>query len=281
MAMRVAIVDDEEAVREELADYLQRFSAESGVKLEVVPFSSGDVFLNHYSPVYNIIIFDIDMPGTNGMDVARQVRAKDRSVTIMFMTNIAQYAIAGYEVDAVDYILKPIGYYDFSMKFYRTVAKAAQKIEHIVRIETAEGVRRIHVKKIVYVEILSHYLHIHVEEDADDRKATAGDRKRTSAAGTAAGKSPNAAEGGSPQAPGDRVYVTRGNMQTAAEILGKYGFVQCHRSYMVNLEFVDRVLSTEVVLKDVTLPVGRAYRDELRRRYMLYVSGSEDESIAD
>ena len=63
--------------------------------------------------IFDIIIFDIDMPGINGIDTARKLREMDSNVTIIFVTNIAKYAINGYEVDAVDYILKPVSYYDF------------------------------------------------------------------------------------------------------------------------------------------------------------------------
>jgi len=159
--MRIAIVDDERAERERLQQYVARFEEESGVAMENVSFPSGDAFLEHYQKVYDIIIFDIDMPGTNGIDTARKLRETDSEVTIIFVTNIAQYAINGYEVDAVDYIIKPIGYYDFSMKFHRTVAKASQKRNHVIQVDTTEGLRRLRTDTIVYVEVLSHYLYIH------------------------------------------------------------------------------------------------------------------------
>ena len=100
--MRIAIVDDEKLERERLQQYVQQFSEESGVEMETVTFASGDTFLEAYQKVYDIIIFDIDMPGTNGIDTARKLRQTDTDVTIIFVTNIAQYAINGYEVDAVD-----------------------------------------------------------------------------------------------------------------------------------------------------------------------------------
>ena len=84
----------------------------------------GSSFEN-YKMIFDIIIFDIDMPGINGIDTARKLREMDSNVTIIFVTNIAQYAINGYEVDAVDYILKPVSYYDFSMKFHRTGGKGS------------------------------------------------------------------------------------------------------------------------------------------------------------
>lgn len=236
--MRVAVVDDEQEIREQLAEYIRRFSEESGVELEVVPFSSGDSFLEKYTMSYDIIIFDIDMPGTNGMDTARRLRTIDQNVTIIFMTNIAQYAINGYEVDAVDYIIKPVGYYDFSMKFHRTVAKAAQKKEHVIKIETTEGIRRLRVAAIVYVEVRSHYLYYYTVRS---------------------------------------IYKSRGNMQDVKKELSKYSFVQIHRSYIVNLRYVEKVKSGEIVARGMSLPVGRAYKELAKQKYMQYVRGEDEE----
>lgn len=73
--------------------------------------------MTEYRLIYDIILFDIDMPGTNGIDTARQVRKLDENVTILFITNMAQYAISAFEIEAADYILKPVEYYDFAMKF--------------------------------------------------------------------------------------------------------------------------------------------------------------------
>lgn len=234
--MRVAIVDDEQSVRYRLSEYIRRFSEESGIKMETIPFSSGQGILKDYSMSYDIIIFDIDMPGINGMDTARELRKIDQNVTIIFMTNIAQYAINGYEVDAVDYIIKPVSYYDFSMKFHRTVAKAAQKKEHLLKIETGDGVRRIRMAAIIYVEVQSHYLYFHCIKNT---------------------------------------YKTRGNMQDAQRELSKYSFVQIHRSYMVNLRYVEKVKGNEITVKEKILPVGRAYKETVKQSYMQYIRGEE------
>lgn len=234
--MEVAIIDDEQSVREELADYIKRFAEEAGLSMRTTLFSSGDFFFEQYKMTYDILIFDIDMPGTNGMDTARKIREIDKNVTIIFITNFAQYAINGYEVDAVDYIIKPIGYYDFSMKFYRTVAKAVQKQDNVIKITTADGIRRLRVNTIVYVEILSHYLYFHTVKN---------------------------------------VYKARGNMQEIEQELSKYSFVRIHRSYIINLRFVGKVLMKEVTVKEQTLPVGRNYKDKLKQEYMRYIRGEE------
>ena len=121
--MRVAIVDDEREMRQMLTDYIKRFSEESGIEMEFTEFDHGAFFCRIIECGTIFVIFDIEMPGLNGMETAKKIREIDTGVTIIFVTNMAQYAIEGYAVDAVDYIVKPISYYDFPMKFHRTVAR--------------------------------------------------------------------------------------------------------------------------------------------------------------
>ena len=103
--MRIAIVDDEQAMREQLTKYIGQYAGEKRLALDTCLFPSGDVLLKSQDRDFDIIVFDIDMPGTNGLDTARKIRETDENVVILFVTNIAQYAINGYEVDAVDYML--------------------------------------------------------------------------------------------------------------------------------------------------------------------------------
>ena len=70
---------------------------------------------------------DIEMPHLNGMEAAQKIRELDKEVVIVFITNMAQYAIKGYEVDALDFILKPLNYYTFSMRFTRAVGRVKNR----------------------------------------------------------------------------------------------------------------------------------------------------------
>lgn len=79
------------------------------------------IFLAVYNGDYDIILMDIEMPGTNGMDAAEQIRKRDAQVVIMFITNMAHYAIKGYEVGALDFVLKPIQYLNFANKMDRAM----------------------------------------------------------------------------------------------------------------------------------------------------------------
>ncbi|MBQ1490419.1 MAG: response regulator, partial [Blautia sp.] len=107
MTIRIAIVEDEEAPRLALLTCLERFGKEKGLALSLSTFSDALSLLDHYEPIYDLIFMDIQLPYLNGMDAARRLRAMDQSVLLVFVTNLTQYAIAGYEVAALDYILKP------------------------------------------------------------------------------------------------------------------------------------------------------------------------------
>lgn len=233
--VRVAVVDDEKIERETLNTYLSRFSSETGARINVDQFSSGDALLTEYRLIYDIILFDIDMPGTNGIDTARQVRKLDENVTILFITNIAQYAINAFEVEAVDYILKPIEYFDFALKFQRAVKRAARRGGRELALDTTEGVRNVSAANIVYVEAFDHYLTYHLRDSVS--------------------------------------FEVRGSMRDHEALLRPYGFVRIHKSYLVNLACVDTIRTSEVLAHGFVIPIGRQHKKNLMGEYFRFLRG--------
>ena len=114
--IRVAIVDDFREDAAVLEQYLYQFGGETGQAYLVTRYTSGPEFLQDRSTAFDLVILDIDMPGLNGMETARQLRGQGDNVVLMFVTNMSQYALEGYEVEAVDYVLKPVSYQDFTLK---------------------------------------------------------------------------------------------------------------------------------------------------------------------
>lgn len=234
VGMWTAVIDDDKEVRDSMVEYVQRFAEESGVNLVVSTFPSGDALLSDYQMVWDILIFDIEMPGTNGMETAKQIRKIDKNVTILFLTNVAQYAIDGYSIDAADYILKPLNYYEFSMKFHRIVAKSAHSKERAIILDTVEGTCRIRVNEIEYVEVFAHYIYVHTQK---------------------------------------RQYKARGNMKEWEEELKHFGFSRVQKSYLVNMAKVENIQGKELTVGAHTVPISRNYRDSFMQDYMKYYRG--------
>ena len=75
----------------------------------------------HYQKDADLILLDVEMPGMDGISLARRIRQDDKEVLLMFITNMAQYALHGYEVEAIDYVIKPLGYQEFALKMKKAM----------------------------------------------------------------------------------------------------------------------------------------------------------------
>ena len=128
--IRIAIVEDEPVASETLKNMIIKFMSENVVSAEfdIAEFSDAETFLGNFSE-YEVIFLDIQMSGMSGMDAAREVRKRNEKVLIVFVTNMAQYAVESYEVEAYDFILKPLSYGNFFMKFRRILKKNCASVQ--------------------------------------------------------------------------------------------------------------------------------------------------------
>ena len=232
--MRIAVVDDEAAMREQLAGFIDRFGRENGLELAVTDFPSGDAFWAEFHSDWDIILFDIDMPGMNGIETARKVRQADEDVTILFITNVAQYAINGYEVDAVDYVIKPIGYYDFALKFTKALRRAGRRGSRRLLLDTTAGQVAVEANEILYVEAKGHYL-LYKTAQAE--------------------------------------HFVRGSISEHEKSLRDYHFQRVQKSFLVNLARIENIKTAELTVGGLTVPVSKLYREALMKAYLRYIRG--------
>ena len=92
---QIAVVEDNDAMRAQLCGFIAQYAQESGHQLDVTAFSDGAQLVEPYRPGFDIIFLDIEMPTLGGMPTAERIRRQDPDVVLVFVTNMAQYAIRG------------------------------------------------------------------------------------------------------------------------------------------------------------------------------------------
>lgn len=221
---RIAIVEDDTSCAEQLEEYLRRYRRETGEELEVCRFSDGLELVEGYRPIYDLVLLDIEMPHLDGMTAARKIREADSEVLLLFITNMAKYAISGYEVEALGFMLKPVNYFALSLKLKKAFSYLHSRASKCLMIPTAEGVRKISSADVRYVEVLDHRLHFYTQE------------------GT---------------------YVMRGTLhEVEAELEGQH-FVRCNKGYLVNLRHIQLIRGDSVVMSGGDeLLISRRRKDE-------------------
>ena len=166
MTYRIAIVDDNQTDREFLHAQTQRWAAQNGSTLQAELFASAEAFLFHYDEHkdYDILLLDIEMPGMDGVTMARRIRKENETVQIVFITGYSEYISEGYEVAALHYLMKPVN----TDKLHQVLDRAADKLqrnERCLTLELSGEVVRLPLYQIRWAEVRQNYLTIHAKVD--------------------------------------------------------------------------------------------------------------------
>ena len=232
--IRIAIVEDEVRERAHLRDCLAYMAEKERLEFDIVEFGSGEAFLGGYQPVYDIVLMDIELPGINGMETAKALRRLDSFVLLVFVTNMVQYAVSGYEVDALNYILKPVNRFDFALKMNKAISRTAKRTEESVQIRAGKDLYMLPVAAIRYLEVDGHYIVYHTTE---------GDYSE---------------------------YIT---LKEAEKKLNKPYFVRCNRSYLVNLKYVSAVRDDVVQVGRDELLISRPQKKAFLNALAVFIGG--------
>lgn len=216
--IRIAIVDDDDFYVNELTKYLEEYQKTFEEELEITVFHDGDGITSKYKAQFDIILMDIEMKFVDGITAAEEIRKIDTEVVIIFITNMTQFAIRGYEVDALDYVLKPVSYFAFSQKLARAIARIKKRGRKYITISIKGGILRFDTSDVYYIESVGHNLIYH----------------------TASGE-----------------HLSTGTIKEAEEQLVGMNFSRGNKCYLINLEHVEGIRDKCAVVKGEALQLSR------------------------
>lgn len=228
----IAICEDQINQQELLKKYLEKILIEYINSYEILIYNSGEELLSNYPENIDIFLLDIQMNNINGMDVARKIREIDaKNVEIIFITSIVEYIQEGYEVRAYRYLLKPIKYDDLEKHIINCIKEIENRDKYLI-INEKNNIKKIKHSEITYIEIQKKDMTIHTV---------------------------------------NKVYLIKNSMDKIEKEINNVNFYRCHKSFLVNLEYVESIKQYVAILENKEeVPISRhRFKDTKNKFYKL------------
>lgn len=198
------------------------------IEYEIKVYNSGDDLLEGYDKYTDIILLDIQMDGLDGMETARKIREFDDNVEIIFITSFVEYALEGYEVNAYRYLLKPVKDENLMTSLINCL-NDRNFVKRSIVIKEGDTKIKISLKDIMYIEVQGNDITVHTLKDT---------------------------------------YRTKGTMSNFETEINSDMFVRCHKSYLVNLEYIKSIKRyTSILVNDEEVPLSRNKYKEIKDRF--------------
>ena len=196
---RIAVVEDTPEEKKALTDCLEKYKIQKHENIAWTCFDSAFDFLESRER-FDMVFLDIMLPGMNGMEAAQKIRKYDSDIIIIFVTNMSSFAVKSYEVNALDYIMKPISYERVEFKLAKALSVIRSRCETSLTINNLDGgLVRISSGQIYYMEVTGHKIRYCTEKGS---------------------------------------FYEKGTLSQKAEILENYNFARCNACYLVNLRYI-------------------------------------------
>ncbi len=233
--IHVAIVDDLEEERENLKQALDYVSSQRGVDFCIDEYPSAEAFFFSFKCQFDLIFLDIEMPGEDGISAAHRLRAIDSNVLLIFETKMAQFVLKGYEVDALDFLIKPIQKEEFLLKMSRPLNRLNRNKNSSILININGDMRSIRCESIYYISVNDHYVTYHTNEgDLDE-------------------------------------YISLGS---ALKKVSQEKFIYASRQAIVNLRYVEAIKGSECHLKnDIKIEISRSQKKNFVKSFAVFLGG--------
>ena len=229
---RFAIIDDEIEIANKLTSFIDKYFKINNRQYEVIFFDTASKFLENYHFDFDAILMDINMPGIDGMSATKELRRLDKNVKIIFVTSLAQYAIKGYEVNAFDFIVKPISYYNFSLKLKRALSHLTSLNNYELVVTTKDNKYFININQLVYIEICNHTIIYHLVNEE---------------------------------------IKGSGTLKSLYTNLKKHHFAFCNQCYLVNLAFVKGINDGFLLINNEKIRIASSRKKTFMQELAAYI----------
>ena len=234
--MRCIIIDDEPLAVDVLETYLNQIEGMEIVAKCNNPLDAITIFNKHQ---VDLVFLDIEMPNVTGLDLVKTV---ENIPQFIFTTAYPQYALEGFELNATDYLVKPIPF----QRFLKAVSRAKEKYElekstrtqsntsseennnDFIFIKSEYENIKVNLQDIEYIEGLKDYIKIHFKEQT-------------------------------------KTLLTLSSFKAILEKLPS-NFIRTHRSYIINIDCIRAIQKTNVVINDIRIPIGETYKKAVLKK---------------
>lgn len=228
----IAIIEDEEAMSNQLVSYFAKFGKDYNESFSFAIFSNAETFLKNYKKEYSVVLMDINLPGMNGMECVKKLREIDDTVLVVFVTNLSQFAVDGYEVKAFDFVVKPISYYNFSLKLKRALSHLSSLNNYELIISTKDKKYFININQLIYIEIRNHTIIYHLVNDE---------------------------------------IKGSGTLKSLYTNLKKHHFAFCNQCYLVNLAFVKGIDDGFLLINNEKIRIASSRKKSFMQELTAYI----------
>lgn len=227
----IAIVEDDDDDMQQLKNCVEQYFIAKEEICVIHSFSDGVEFIRSREQ-YHIVFFDIRMKEMDGLDAAHFLRIINKEAQIIFVTHMAQMAIRGYEVDATDFVIKPAEQFAINRVLDKATKRIDASVDLTFALKTQNGIVSIAARNILFVEIFDHDLIYHTE---------IGD------------------------------FKVRGKLGEVRKKLDETKFIQCNRSFLVNMHHIKSIHSDYVLVNDVRIQISKSRQNEIEQRFIKYL----------
>ena len=238
--IHIYLCDDNEILLRKYQEMLTSIAKKHSIEIAIRTFTSGEQMLFHVEAEPNesdIIYLDIIMKELTGIETAKKLKKLDCQAEIIFLTSSEEFVFDSFDVSPLHYLIKDaVGSNKFEEVFLRAVKISSEKINTMFFCETRYAKKQIPVNKISYFEVNGRLMNVHYEKNSFEFYSTI-----------------------------DKIELS----------MSKHSFVRCHRSFLINLNFVDEIGKNEITLiNGDIIPLGATYLKDVKLAFSTYLSNS-------